>query len=505
MSLATIFYCQASAGSNNGTTCGNCYAVHDATNGFNAAAKWGAGATQIGSDTVVHFCGTYTGTAGEQDVFFFQGSGTSGHPITLLFEPNAKLTSPVWGTFSGAPITNHQSFIVIDGGTNGIIENTDNGSSPLGHNQNTGAIYSDGSNVTIQNWHINNLCQHTLLTDTNVCGTSGSNPFAIQWAGSNNLIQNNVIHDVYGAIHMSQGTTDTNNEVKNNVITRMNWGISVALIGSSNSGTLKIHNNDISSAVNWDENANNAHHNCIFLFQGAGGAESGVTDIYSNYCHGDFGIHQTSHIFIDPNGGTVTNIRMYNNILDNTGSTNGPGNGFITGAGTSGGQIYNNTIFCNNHGFAGMKIDNTGTTIKNNIVSTCPVGISVNTGSSLTASDKNVLYNLTGSAGTFMFYNGTSYGSVAAWTAGTGFDVNSTIANPNLNTSSNPVFQLQAGSSAHNIGADLTSLGIIPLDSDYLLIARPNGLAWDAGAFQLGSSGGGSNIGVVQAFNALFF
>jgi hypothetical protein len=104
-----------------------------------------------------------------------------------------------------------------------------------------------------------------------------------------------------------------------------------------------------------------------------------------------------------------------------------------------------------------------------------------------------------------MFYNGTSYGSVAAWTAGTGFDVNSTIANPNLNTSSNPVFQLQAGSSAHNIGADLTSLGIIPLDSDYLLIARPNGLAWDAGAFQLGSSGGGSNIGVVQAFNALFF
>lgn len=497
-SLAVIYYAQAAAGTGLGTDCSNPIAVHDVTNGFNVAGKWGVGATQIGQDTIVHYCSVYNGTAGEADVFFFQAGGASGHPITLIFDSGAKLSSPVWASFTGAPITNHQNWIIIDGGTNGIIENTDNGTG-LGHNQNSGAIYSDGSNVIIRNWHINNLCRHTLTSDLTGCGTSGSNPFAIQWAGSNNTITNNVCDYTYSCVHMSQGTTDTGNVVSNNTATHMNWGVSVGLNSTSNSGTLDIFGNDISIAVNWDDTGTGCggtpcfHHNGIFLFQGTGGAESGVTRIYNNRIHGDMGIYDTSFIFIDPNGGTVTNVTEFNNLLDNTGSTNGPANGFITGLGTGSGAAYNNTIYCNGQGQSAMKIDNAGSTIKNNIVQGCQIGLFVNPGSSITASDKNVFFGLTGSggcSGCTMSYNGTNYATVAAWTVGTTFDATSSIADPKLNAGSSPPLQLQSGSSAIGLGADLTGLGITPLNSDYLAVARPNGSAWASGAFQYIGGGG---------------
>ena len=480
-----VYLAQSAAGSASGKDCGNPFAVSY----FNNAANWSATPTvsQIGPDTVVHLCGgTYTGAAGAQDVFFFQASGTSGHPITLLFEPGAVLTSPVWGSFTGAPITNHQNFIVIDGGTNGIIQNTANGSG-LAFNQNSNFIFSDGHDVTIQNFHLTNLCVHLSFPNDEIsCSTSGVQPYAVQISGSNVTVQNNVISNTFAGVFYSQGASDSGVVISGNTISNMNWGIGVGLSAGSNSGTLTISGNNISTAANWDEINNNNHHNCIFLFQGSGGAESGATNIYNNYCHGNFGVHQTSHIFIDPNGGTVSNVRIFNNILDNAGSTNGPGNGFITGTGTSGGQVYNNTIFCNSAGQSGMKIDNSGAIVKNNIISTCPIGIFVNSGSSISTSNNNVLYNLTGSSGTVMSYNGTNYASVAAWQAGTTFDGSSSTSNPNLNAFSTPIYQPQAGSSAILLGANLTALGITPLNSDYLGVARPApATLWTAGAYQV--------------------
>ena len=43
---------------------------------------WGGGSTQIGPGTTAHICGTITGSAGAV-AFTFQGSGTSGNPVTL--------------------------------------------------------------------------------------------------------------------------------------------------------------------------------------------------------------------------------------------------------------------------------------------------------------------------------------------------------------------------------------------------------------------------------------
>jgi hypothetical protein len=494
-SIANIYYAQNATVTNDGTSCANAYALHDGTNGFNAAGKWGAGATQIGPDTIVHFCGTYTGTANEQDVFFFQGSGTSGHPITLLFESGANLTSPVWGSFTGSPITNHQSFIVIDGGVNGVIQNTANGTG-LAFEQNSGAIYSDGSNVTIQNWHINNLCVRTSFTDTNGCVTSGSYPIGIQFAGSNNVVQNNTMHDTHSCIHFQQGTTDTNNVITNNTCSRINHAIRMALNAGANSGTMEISHNNMFDAVNWDDTTatNTFHHNGIFVFQGFGGTQSGAVNIFDNWIHGDWGFRQTGDIFIDPNGGTVSNVRIFNNLMINGSTSNGPSNGYITGCGTNTaplGQIYSNIIFGNGFGQSGIKTDSP-CTIENNIISTVPTGIFVNPGTTLTTSNFNVLFNLTGLNVMFSGAgpSGTGFATVAAWTSATGFDANSSIANPNLNAASSPPYQPQTGSSAILLGTNLTSLGITALNVDYLGVARPVAPTnWTAGAYQF--TGGG--------------
>jgi hypothetical protein len=169
-------------------------------------------------------------------------------------------------------------------------------------------------------------------------------------------------------------------------------------------------------------------------------------------------------LFIDPNGGTVTNVRMFNNLLVNPSAVNGAGNGYITGCGTNNapfGQIYNNTIVGSGAGLAGIKTDSP-CKILNNIITGMKMGISVNAGTTLTSSNNNVLFGLTGNAGAVMNNGATNYSTVAAWISGTGFDTASSVANPNLNAGSVPPYQPQAGSSAILLGTNLTALGITP-------------------------------------------
>src|SRR5438132_776393 len=81
---------------------------------------------QAVAGTIVHLCGTFTGTL-NSTMLTAQGSGASGNPVTLLFETNANFTSPAWNSPNGAINIGGRNFITIDGGTNGIIQNTANG------------------------------------------------------------------------------------------------------------------------------------------------------------------------------------------------------------------------------------------------------------------------------------------------------------------------------------------------------------------------------------------
>src|SRR5579864_3045616 len=83
-SVSNVYIAQTALGNGDGSTCTNALAASF----FNIAGNWGAGTTQIGPGTVVHLCGTISTT------LTVQASGAAGTPITILFEPNARLSQP---------------------------------------------------------------------------------------------------------------------------------------------------------------------------------------------------------------------------------------------------------------------------------------------------------------------------------------------------------------------------------------------------------------------------
>jgi len=91
----TYYYAPSSAGSNNGTSCGNAYAWTDATHGISVAGMQATG----GNGNILHMCpGTYTcGTVGTTGISF-NASGSSSFPVTLQGDAGGvTLACAYWG------------------------------------------------------------------------------------------------------------------------------------------------------------------------------------------------------------------------------------------------------------------------------------------------------------------------------------------------------------------------------------------------------------------------
>jgi hypothetical protein len=294
-------------------------------------------------------------------------------------------------------------------------------------------------------------------------------------------------------IYYNAGSSDSNLTFSNNTISRCNWGIapSSATTGDNYNGVI-ISGNIITNTVNWDDTSDAFHHNGIIAFNGSGTPTMAGLQIYNNYIGGDLGVNQTAYIFLDLNGGSMPSPLIFNNVLENT-SSHHPTNGYITGCGSSGGQIYNNTVLGNStpEGSGAFAVG-TGCTVYNNIVVATERGIVAGSGGAPT-SNHNVFYNLTCAGGTGCFAVGSNYyGSLSAWNTATRQDGNSSSGNPQLNTSYIPL----TGSVAFGLGANLTGLGITALDSDKAGTARPSTGVWTAGAYNSGSSLGNSSPSV---------
>src|ERR1700736_1487877 len=114
---AKAFYVAASSGRNaGGTSCNDALSVA----WFNNSSSWGSSSHQISTGTTVFLCGRFNGAPG-QELLTVQGDG-----ITIKFMPGAVLSALYWPV-SGAIHADGRNNIVIDGGTKGIIENTQNG------------------------------------------------------------------------------------------------------------------------------------------------------------------------------------------------------------------------------------------------------------------------------------------------------------------------------------------------------------------------------------------
>jgi len=163
-----IYIAQSAAGSENGTSCANAYAV----TWFNTSGNWQNPKTsgKIGPGDTTHLCGTISSP------LTVYASGDEGNVITIYWEDDAKLSA---AANSGYWITvGSHNYITFDGGTNGIIENTDNGTgSEYGGTYNnqvtTGGITSSGDEITVQDLTIQNLYVRKGYTMDPAVGSTG--------------------------------------------------------------------------------------------------------------------------------------------------------------------------------------------------------------------------------------------------------------------------------------------------------------------------------------------
>jgi hypothetical protein len=423
-------------------------------------------------------------------------SGTSGNPITVFFENNAVLTAPYWassvgGTSAGAITCGSHSWIVIDGNNNlGLVENTANGSGLANQHASTG-VSCFGSNNVVKNLTIANL-----YVQVSPSATLGDNSVirAIDVTGQNVTLQGNTLHDCGWCIIDSYNASDTNLQILNNNIYHMGHGVAFAASTAvaCSSPCLIMTGNHIHDAANWTSTGCAFHQDGLHMFGVSGSSMDGVT-VANNLFDGDWGTCPTGFVFVEAGGGGspagLKNSTWYNNVMIVVNASFVNTNGwFGVSSGTSGSQlIANNTILGLN------ATDNTlcfnmqnlsSVQFTNNVASPCgdPVQIS----SSTLSSTNNNFYGPSCNNGANCFiWNGSFTGSFSAWKTACSCDASAVQNNtPKINTNGS----LQSGSPAIGIGANLTSLSIAGLDSDYIGTLRPASTAWDAGAYEFVSS-----------------
>lgn len=483
-----IYFAATSAGSNNGTSCANAYAYNDGSHGWNVAGNWVAG-------NVLHSCGAFSfGNNGAPVTV--GGSGSSGNPVIFKWETGSTWTANYWST--SAVTCSGQNFITFDGGTNGSITATANGTSLANQINSTFFNFSSCNNVIVQNLTGTNLYQRSSPTDT-TAGGNGTH-WILYNTGCDHINANhNTLSGSRSDVEVIFSTV-TDAQVYNNTFDYCSWCIIFGQNNTNNTASgVVIHDNNIGPHINiWlDTGAQTMHADEIDLFAVLSGATISAT-VYNNYLHGDMcsgaGVNCTAYLYIDGalsgnffnnvivsesgggegnivvrgEGNTVGAVNIYNNtnISLVVGGSNGIKTDFCCGGATGNQQVYKNNLFLN---FA------------NNYLS------GPDNYNQLSAVNFDDYFAYT----TFAMRNsntGPGHSDTFAVWQTDGFDANGTVSDPKLNTST---FQVASGSAAISAATNLTSLcsgALVPLCTDKSGVARPPTGNWTIGANQFASA-----------------
>jgi hypothetical protein len=505
-SATNLYLAQNGTGAANGADCADATPVSF----FSSSGNWGTGPGQIGPATTVHLCGTITGAA-NSTMLTFLGSGTSGHPVTVLFEAGAILQSPYWNS-AGAIVCNSKAYVVVDGGSNGIIQNTANGSASLGYayqQPSAGVQFGSCSHSEIRNLTVTNIYVHapgdTSPTD------QGNGPGIGIGSGYGDFasIHNNTVSDAYVGIGLGYNTVAsggniTSANIYGNTIDRACHMLNIGdgTYNSSASG-INVYSNTIGPNFNTWIYANSAcHSDGMIISAYNSGSQMTNSSFYSNTvtastCTSSGG-NFTGYIFMT---GAMSNITIFNNVLAGAATSNGCLYEALLRLDAVGNSMTNFGIY--NNVFDGSNLPSTGADVA--AIKTAPTSTGSDSGFTL---KNNIFVNLTNQAllneaGTFssvynngidhnIYYNDGKIGvdwtgnlryfALSDWQAA-GFDQNGTAANPGLNSNYFP----QSGSPAIGLGANLTGLNILPLDVDKTGAPRVAAGAWTVGAYQIAS------------------
>jgi hypothetical protein len=481
-----FYIAQGQAGAGSGTGCSTAKPY----TWFNDTASWGSASAQIGPGTTVHLCGTFTGTAGQQ-LLKVQGNGTSASPITIKFESNAILTAPYW-SWSGTINEQGRSYIVIDGGVNGLIKNTANGTG-RGNAQDSTAIYAGGcTGCVIKNLTIADLYVRTSLSDLAVRQTAVNCVF---WVGSNEVTITHVTCHDAGWAFAGNGNNFT---LSFSHIYNIDHGLAFGAEGTNSN--FSIHDNHIHDYVKWDSTTNAYHHDGLHIWGQSGGIVDGGV-IYNNLFDGDSGVNITAHIYLQD---SVKNVAVYNNVfltpanrtinaLWFNGLTNA---GVLPGGPATGNSAYNNFIRSGGHqtGAGIYALAQTNFTAINNVILGGNTDLSIEGGGSLSAAgvQSNVYEDLLADAGVFnsLVYQGKRYYTLAEWQSACGCDSRGQLA-PAAKINAGNLGQLLSGSVGVNAASNLTNITsgtLALLAKDIVGAFRPSSGNWDAGAYKFGST-----------------
>ena len=206
----------------------------------------------------MHLCGVIS-----QKVVIL-GNGAAGKPVTIRFEPGAKLSSPVWDATYGALYAKGRQFVVIDGAGVGIIENTANGTGLTYQVGSAGLVLHDCQNCEVKNLTVSNIYRRTPgSSDPNRVGLS----VVLFGNSSNSSIHDCVVSNAWKGINIGYYTIKSSNvSVYNNTVSKTAVGIT---IGSGGAGALAenvyVFNNKIYDNYVWDGQYINATGSLIII------------------------------------------------------------------------------------------------------------------------------------------------------------------------------------------------------------------------------------------------
>jgi hypothetical protein len=489
---ANVYIAQSAAGAGNGADCADAYAVTF----FNSSSNWGTSSSKIGPGTTVHLCGTIT------SALTAKGSGSSGSPITILFDSatSAQMSFPAVPT-SGAINVSNQSYITIDGQNVGIIQSTNNGSSAGGYaNQvcSVAILATSAANITVQNLQVLNLYVHTTTSDNSAGGCMGVGPpSAVIFPGATGPMTFNNVTCTYAATCFNGDAGNTAVTVSNS--TCQNFDHCLGMGNNNTTPTVKgpvyFYNNNLNSMTAWDSTGNNWHHDGIHLFAycSDGGSYCSGTYwnaiyIYNNHFHGDPGANFNSWIFNEEN---IHNEWVFNNWIDSSARALVNGAGPVYGQGTSI-SVINNTFIGNiSQGVTNLNMGGPNLTNENNancsgqLESIMTADESGQNATTVSTIQHN--YDMNGNSNAFI-WKGTflNAGQFPTWESDSGETASAYSAGCSISSSGT----LQAGSVAIGGGANLFSKcsgqpipGLGALCSDAAGNARSSTGTWDAGAF----------------------
>jgi hypothetical protein len=479
-SAKDIYIAQSAAGGNTGADCADAFAKSYLDTGSN----WKPGNTY-------HLCGTFNASAGTSGYINIGASGTSANPITLQFENGAVLTAPYW---SGGVINiNGNSYVTIDGGTNGVIQATANGTNLANQADNGECIVSQSGNAT--NVTVQNLTCANLYVDASVSDNGGQDTYGFDiWNTSNLVIQNNTIHDVKWATRAAYPNTATFSGLtySGNDVYNMDHGFYLNDNGTTGGAQLSnvyVFGNTYGSMTNWDNTADNNHHDWMAHISASGSSFYNGIYIYNNIANGNIGANANAGVFSFPDPNTIENYYVFNNVMVNTSASYCWANGFISWYEVNSGPLfaYNNTWVsqssCNDNGLD-YQSSSAGLHFENNIVQHINNNaLAVGSGTSVTVIDHNNYYQ----SQNWNWDGSLNPNNLVAWQSDCSCDAHANIGNPNLTAS----FHLSNSSSAAwQAGTNFYSLcggqpvpGLGALCSDAAGVARPSSGNWDMGAY----------------------